>query len=339
MSERRVTSRRWLVLLAGVMLVLFSNSTTLTVKPLSEAAADIARDLGMGLLVAAFVSIMFDLWYQKQMVGDPLGNIDTKIRDASTALSELSTTVSSLSPILKAARANGINAIYRRSSQQEIMAWQERIKTCVTRAEQYVLFAGRSLDDLFPETHTENGILETVANASQKVPMLFIFADVFDRQSSYRQEAAIRAKDNAISLYGRTRSSIKQLLDIFQESDKRKIAIRLATIGPPYALVMTEKTAIVESYLPYLQGGTGLVYEADATIEGSAIAASVHRDHQASFRELWMNSRALADGIKDFLQRKADSNDPKAERLSKYRDIATRLGHLEDSTVTLAGLF
>src|SRR5262249_18311533 len=143
------------VLLAGFTLLLIGNIFRPHPPDTPSVAllvfVELAIDLGIGLFVAAAVSMMFDLWYQKQMVSDPLGEIVEKIQDTSKVIGDLGQEVVEFNPLLRSARVNAIHALYRRSSPTEVIDWRNRVKERMISAEQYILVMGRSLDDLLPE--------------------------------------------------------------------------------------------------------------------------------------------------------------------------------------------
>jgi hypothetical protein len=199
---------------------------------------------------------------------------------------------------------------------------------------------GRSLDDLLPENpkHIKDGILPTIT-AAKGLPILVLFADVFDQDSEYRREAGDRAKDLASSLYGRTRRSIRQLLELAEELDYHlQLAIRVTKDGPPFALVMNEQNAIVEPYLPYLEGGSGLIYETRSIVSTEAGSSTLHNAHKLSFGKMWTNSRYLDDAIREFVARKP--NEPETvKRYGHYEEIARGLRAHEGTVVTRSGLY
>ena len=92
-----------------------------------------------------------------------------------------------------------------------------------------------------------------------------------------------------------------QFLQILEGADRLgaydRVTLRLSFRTPPFALFMTEKRAVIEPYLPYQDGGDGLVFElargADRTLGGSSsanVAGSVYDAYFRTYRKLFEQS-------------------------------------------------
>jgi hypothetical protein len=340
------SSRRWLVLLLGLFFLAGGNYYQAQKAGQGLLLPTVVFDLGMGLFVAAVVSLVFDLWYQQTVIGTPLNQLHARVETLAGSVERLGATVVDFNQVLKAAQANGIHAIYRRNTSDEVAAWKQRVRSTIVEARNYILIMGRSLDDLLPYGHVERGVYREIADqATRGVPVVFLFADTFSLESDFRRETLVRTQTeaNAYTLYLRNRESIKQLLDLAREFDgKASISIRLLIHGPPFALFMNETTAIIEPYLPYLVGGEGIVYEVRPTSAAPGASAymstSLHHSHRLCFTKLHTEARNVADGLAELVARREKQG--KSTSLHRdYHKIAETLELEEPSVLSLAQLF
>jgi hypothetical protein len=306
--------------------------------------SEIVIDFGIGLFVASAVSLIFDVWYHRALFGEPVEDIDNKVKALSSSVSDMASTVIDFNQVLKSTQANGIHAIYRRKTDQEILEWKDRIKYTISNSNQYVFIMGRTLDTVLPSKYKDNGIYSILAEKIKEVPIIFLFADPFDSESDFRLEAKERAGDHDNSLYVRTRDSIKQILDLSErQRDSSQISVRLLKKGPPFALFMTEKTALIEPYLPYLEGGESIVYEVHAnnaiTSPSTVVSKNLHSAHKVCFGKLYSHSRHISEALDEYVERKSKDRSDIGGSFSLYQEIAKRLKMEENDTIKKAELY
>jgi hypothetical protein len=356
----RHQARRWVVLLTGLALVLVGHYY----KPYYGTESlptivftEILIDVGIGFFVAAVVSVMFDVWYHRTLFGEPIEEIDNKVKglnstvsnmtltinNITTAVDNMTETVVGFTPVLKSAQANGISAIYRRNTDQEIIEWKDRVRTTVKNANKYVFIMGRTLDEILPVRHKENGIYGVLSEKAQ-VPVIFLLADTFDQKGDFRLETMDRAGVNARSLYDRTRDTVKQILDLANGIEDPLISVGLLKKGPPFALFMTERSAIIEPYLPYLEGGRSIIYEVHsndaAPLASSLISASLHHAHKSCFGKLYNESRLISEVIDEYVKEKEHKGESdEVENYRPYQIISNKLKSTEREVITRAELF
>jgi hypothetical protein len=351
---------------------------------------EVLIDLGIGLFVAAIVSIIFDVWYHKMTFGEPLSDLDVKVQSLSFVVKDLTTSATTITSsvtglnltvddmttrmsdkvaflgqsvtdlttrvtqmgemvvnfnkVLKSTQENGIHAIYRRRTEPEIMEWKDRIRSTLTNANKYILITGRTLDDILPVRNKANGIYSILEEKAKSVPIIFLFADTFNADSDFRIEAKDRAGEHAPSLYVRTRDSITQILDLSNSiSERTFISIRLLKKGPPFALFMTEKSAIIEPYLPYLEGGESIVYEIQSSnnnaVSSAVVSKNLHSAHKQCFGKLYGNSIHISDVLDEYVKQREQDRPEIVERFTVYQQIAKKLKGEEDNTIKRAELF
>jgi hypothetical protein len=341
--------RRWIILLVGLILVLGGNfyKPHLPNEQLISRIiiSEITVDLGIGLLVAAVVSLMFDVWYHKTFFGEPIEDIDQKVRNLNDSVSKMSETVIDFNQVLKSAQANGIHAIYRRNTEQEKIEWKERVRSTIKGANKYVLIMGRTLDELLPMRNRENGIYNTLLDRAKDVPIIFLVANTFDKEGDFRLETIKSiGEEHASSLYTRTRDSIKQILDLTETlKDQSLISVRLLKKGPPFALFMSEKSAMIEPYLPYHDGGESIIYEIHANsasqVVSTYISKSLHHAHKQCFGKLYNDAKHISEVIDEYVAVKSKEGPGVAQRYMRHQGIARKLKVEEEKIITAAELF
>lgn len=279
------------------------------------AFANTLIELGIGLFVAVAVSWIFDWAYHKITFGEPIEEIEDKIK-------ELSVTVGNFNQVLKSAQKNGIAAIYRRRSSTEKEHWKDRVGNVVKNANKFLFVFARSLDDILPFKHRHDGLsIEIMKCLERGVKITFILANTFDKDADFRIECERRDGDNAISLYSASRDTIKQLLEI---ADKLKaynqLSVKLLKRTPPFAMFMSENIAIIEPYLPYIEGGQGLIFEIDSKRD-------IYEAHYCSYQELFKDAEPVFKVMQRWVDRQTDESEktryhkylPFAEKMALYR--------------------
>jgi hypothetical protein len=346
MNTIKQKPKQIIFIVVGVSVILFSHLLIdkFSTSKILVIGFKLIEDLGIGLFVAAVVSLFFDIWYHESIFGEPIEDIDQKVKAVSQTIDQMSSTVADFNQVLKSAHANGIHAIYRRKTDQEIIEWKDQVRSTLTNAKKYILIMGRTLDEILPARNKDNGLFSILEDKANDVPIIFLLADTFIEDSDFRLEASDRAGEHASSLYVRTRETIKQILALSESRrDQGYISIRLLKKGPPFALFMTEKSALIEPYLPYLEGGESIVYEVHASstlsMSSTVVSKNLHSAHKLCFSKLYSKARHVSDAINEYVNKRSIDRPNIVNSFNLYLNEAKRLKDFEDDTIKRAELF
>lgn len=307
-----------------------------------ELVSDMAKELlvhiGTAFIVAGLVSIVFDLWYHKSVFGDPVRSIQDRVKEVGEHLDVLdgqvtdfkenlgatraefrkfNLTIETFAQVLQATQANGIVSIFRRLTDEEKYKWKVLVSGRLQDSTEFIFLMGRTFFELLPLLHKENGIRDILLERGSNVPIVVVLPDTYDRQAEFRRETELLLPggDNA-AIYTRSRYSLRQFLDIANEcrvrkSENKLFAVRLLRRSLPFALMMTEKSAIVEPYLPYKGSGEGLIFEIKA-------GTNLYQSYKECFQRLFLEALPVDDVLREYVDRKPDAKD----RYQHYLEIA-----------------
>lgn len=292
-------------------------------------------DLGIGFIVAAFVSIIYDVAVHRTSFLQPVEKLSKDVEEKTDVLIG---TVGEFNVILKSAYEMNVHAIYQRQSDADMSAWGLKVENAVSEAKEFVYIAGRTLEELFPpvEDGRRQHISETIRSKLQNNDIKrvrFVLADAYDRESLFRHECRKRSKIerlmSATALFHPARFTAQKVLGIIRElgirdseDDEKKddekqgrgqLRLRISRVPLPYALVMTENILIIQHYLPYTNGRHGVVIEIR---KGGTNTSNLYNLYRSSYEELFRDSFKCEERLVKYVERKPESQeDTKEERL------------------------
>src|SRR5262249_22045693 len=142
----------------------------------------------------------------------------------------------------------------------------------VSAAEEFVYLSGKSLEELFPTKKDDED--QRLANTiryklkSGTVKFKFVLANPYDPDFPFRKECEERMWYGAAVLWQPAKFTIEQILKLNREiagpttgQNKDKLDLRIIRDLMPYAILITERTLIVQHYIPYVNGRIGAIME------------------------------------------------------------------------------
>lgn len=226
-----------------------------------------------------------------------------------------------------------VSAIYRRSTVEERVQWKARIRKVISDADKHLLIAARTLDEILPPKKRSDGLAATVINLLEKRGKVFVMlANTFDDDAGFKIECKERDPGNPRPLYRATRDTVIQLLDMAREFKAYdRLTVRLSKMSPAYAMFMTEHAAVIEPYLPYREGGEGMVFEinrdrshplGDKSLPG---ARNPYDAHYLSFRKLFEKAEPVYQVLSRYHEARPEGTAgayqmylPPAEEMAKH---------------------
>ncbi|MBV9210448.1 MAG: hypothetical protein JOZ52_07455 [Acidobacteria bacterium] len=270
------TSYWWLFVtigLAGILLISFGHWLQ---EHLSELLSKVTVDLGIGFVVAALVSAIFDSAFHRAVFGRPVQKIEEQVKNLFGQVQQnanaLVETVSELNSILKSSYELKVNSIYKRQTDEEMSAWRAKVEKAVSEAEEFIYMGGKTLEELFPTRKDEKdqNISNTIKSKMQQErikEVKIVLANAYDQDSPFRQECIVR-RTTPSALWQPTRYTVEQIITLKAQindtntgNEKEKIHLRISTAPLPFVIVITEKVLIVQHYLPYVNGRHGVVMD------------------------------------------------------------------------------
>lgn len=305
--------------------------------------------IGTAFIVAGVVSAIFDIWYHKHVFGDPVQSINKAVQTAfehlrqfneqvtdikaniNTTQSELKSlhqSVHTFAQILKATNESGVVAISRRVTDDEKRDWHSQVRMSIDSAERFVFLFGRTFFELLPYGRPERGIRDLLTDKARSMLIVVLLPDTYNVQGEYRREICSSVQGDVAELYRRPRVALQEFLKIAEEAANSKvnIAIKLLTRTSPFALIMTEREAIIEPYLPYCPSGNSLIMQ----VRSDAKLYSAYKD---SFIHLYREGRHVDEVLSEYCSRKSSA----ADRHESRRQIAAMIrGFSENPFVNIA---
>lgn len=292
--------------------------------------------IGTAIIVAGLVSAFFDIWYHKAMFADPVDNIQEKVSTLQSGVreldkqvvefgkslgatrdsfSDLQVNVQTFAQVFRATNDNGITSIMMRHHGNDRAHWKEEVRKRVSAADDFVVLMARTFSELLPLTHGHNGLKEAIIEKGRKAQIVVLLPDTYSKDGQFRIETeAIASGPAASAHYARTRDTVREILDIARiirssGAEENSLSIRLCKRSPPFAMIMTEKCAIIEPYLPYKSSGNSLVFEVKAS-------SNIYRSHKESFQRMYSESQNVIDVLNAYLERKPDKMSDYSELLA-----------------------
>ncbi|HEX8267111.1 MAG TPA: hypothetical protein VF596_17040 [Pyrinomonadaceae bacterium] len=287
--------KKWLFLfvvgIIGLVLIHIGNVWSIEIQGVSvwyKVAPKTVLDLGIGFVVAAIVSGLFDITFHQSSFGKPVQEIERRVKilfgqvevnaeklssSVEGKLKDTIETVGELNSILKSASQLNINAIQKRQNRSEMNDWRDRVEKIVDEAQEFVYIAGKTLEELFSTKTDEPNLNTLIENKLQNGNTIFkfVFANPYDTDSCFRQECEERRlkRGNPSEIWHQTKRTVEQILKIKYEGqspiNQQKVQIKINKELFPFVIVITEKCLLVQHYLPYVSGRDGLVIEITKT--------------------------------------------------------------------------
>lgn len=268
----------------GVVLILVGNIWVVpeTAPGFYKILPKIVHDLGIALLIAPIVSRLFDMTLQHLEFVEPVkgiqGNTEQLLTQAETRAQELTKLVNKqlentiqkvgdLNSILKSSSELKITALYQRNTDPEMKNWRERVTELVSDAEKYVYIAGRTLNELFPTDVDEQPMITLIESKLQQKPIefSFVFANPYDQDSHFRTECKQRRPQDPSGIWQQAIHSIEQVLNLKYDErifpNQKKLNVKIHKDLFPFVIVITDKSLIVQHYLPFINGRYGITIE------------------------------------------------------------------------------
>jgi len=254
---------------------------------------DVLRELGMGLVVAGAVGLVFESLANTQLIGRALGHIARSLSDAehkqASLLDALETRVSRVgdeivmtSGMLRNATKVGIEAVYDGREQE----WHTDAARAISEAKGPVRIAGISLADVCGywggRSLLHEAIEKRMGTPDPDDTVQILFSD------PYGEGLRLRAKyEHPGIAYEETRAhkqtvaKIRETLEIANHAiESGKVEVKLYGDAPVCFLIITEDHLFVEHYHYAGRGGQNFML----CIKGKTGLFRLYEDH---FEALW----------------------------------------------------
>lgn len=297
--KRNLFSTMTIFILLGVVLILIHVVASPQLGKSSAFAYifDTLREVGMGLIVAGAVGLVFERMAHSHLIGRALSDVENKLTHAaqqqSTLLDNLEERVNRVgneivmtSGMLRNATKVGIEAVYNGREDD----FHLDLARTIREAKGTVRILGISLADVCGFWGGKSIIHEEVearmksSDAIDNFQILFSDPDGegLKTRAKYEHPGTELQKTRA---YRQTFSKISETLDIAQEAIKNhKAEVRLYTETPLCFLVITEERLFVEHYHYASRGGQNLIL----SIKGKTGLFRLYEDH---FDALWKDAK------------------------------------------------
>lgn len=275
-----------------------------------------------------------------------ISSMEAKTIEFESKVNKIGDSIIDFEIVLKSARENGIESFHRRDTSEEKAKWSNRIRNVILESNEYIFLMGRTLDSLMPAKNADAGIKPALTErVHNNVPLIVLLPDTFcdDAGSTFRREARERARDSASSLYAPTRDTVRQILQIAQgvnSTAMHLVSLRLLSYGPPFFLLMNEKTCILEVYLPYREGGEGLIIEMNRNTLNKPVnfrGQDTYTSIRQSFSKLYGEGKLTSLAIQTYKTRHQHAVD--SNRYDDILEVALKLESHDQKAVEEAKLF
>jgi hypothetical protein len=267
------------------------------------------RDVGIALLVAGAVGLVFEALAHTHLVGRALSDIEMRLQDAERKqqllLGDLETRVNRVgeeivmaSGMLRNATAVGITAVWRRRDPDFLRDLADAIE----KAKGTVRVVGTSLSNLVGYVGGQSAVHKAVQarmksdNPRDNFQILFANPDGpgLPARAKYEHHGQEYEQTETYRLTVRTITETLQLANsLVADKDvrDRKVQVRLYDDVPTCFLVITEDRLFVEHYLCSGQGGENLILGIKANTD-------LFRFYQKHFDALWSRAQAAEPGYR-----------------------------------------
>jgi hypothetical protein len=276
--------------------------------------------IGIGVGVACLVAVIFDHLYHDEVIGKPLRDIDKNLGSTKSNLTKITSELREIdrlivmhNNVLGMTRNQGIIGLYRRDTEEFVKAAKEAVQD----ASKFTWTMGRTHRKMLIVDGLEPGwllptILEKITD-NPEFQVQISLANTFDNDTGYRRQL-LHLPNRGQVLYHASRDTVKGLLSILYKLDKEQpgdlpnIVIRLFSEAPSYALLMTEKRAFVECYLPFQRGGTFVILEVSSPSSAAGIVpgytdSSLYAVLKDDFNQIFKTGEPVAEALQRYCQR------------------------------------
>lgn len=296
-----LTKNMWPVMvifsLLGLVFIFISHSAKSNVDNAAILSMlEIIRELGMGLIVAGAVGLVFEGMAHVHILGKALSNIEKQLNTAgekqSLLLDSLESRVNHVgneivmaSGMLRNATKVGIEAVYNGREED----FHRDLARSIKEAKGIVRIIGISLADICGYWGGKSDIHEAVewrmknSDPIDKFQILFSDPDGQGLRTRAKYEHP-GMEYNETRAFRQTVAKISETLVIAEDAIiKNKVDIRLYSDTPLCFLVITEERLFIEHYHFAGRGGQNVIF----AIKGKTNLFRIYEDH---FEALWRDS-------------------------------------------------
>ena len=269
-----------------------------TVAPFWRIALDLGRELGMGLIVAGGVGLVFESLAHSRLIGRALHRITTDLSEAESKQSNLLDALEErvnrvgdeivmTSGMLRNATKVGIEAVYNGREEE----WHRDVARAIADARGPVKIAGISLADVCGYWGGRSALHEEIekrmASPDEDDTLQILFSD------PEGEGLRLRAKFEHPGIsydetraYKQTVAKIRETLEIARSAiQSGKIEVKLYGDTPMCFLIITEEHLFVEHYHYAGRGGQNVML----AIKGKTSLFRTYEDH---FDAMWRDAKS-----------------------------------------------
>lgn len=307
-SKLTIWPAMWIFILSGLVFILIHAVTRDIIQNhFSRIALDTMRELGMGLIVAGAVGLVFESLAHTRLIGKALSRITSDLSKAEEKqgklLDELESRVNQVgheivmtSGMLRNATKVGIEAVYNGREEE----WHRDLATAIAEAKGPVRIAGISLADVcgyWGGRSLPHEVIEKRMSSPDKADTFqILFADPSGEGLHIRakyEHPGIRYEETRA--YKQTVAKIRETLEIAKDAiESGKVDIRLYSDPCVCFLISTEDRLFIEHYHYAGRGGQNIML----AVKGKTALFRFYEEH---FEALWRGARPATDLLNSHL--------------------------------------